>query len=424
MARGDAYEQVVAALAAHGRTLNRQRRTSCPAHDGADANPAVDAGRDGVLLTCHSHACSAESIAMALGLPVAALFDDYREGATVAAFRPCTESWAHSPPLGPVVATYAYQGEQGTPLYEVLRYDPKTFRPRRIDGAGHWHWDLNGTRRVLYRLPELLQAKQGGRGVVFVEGERDADNLAVLGIVATTVAGGASAPLPDDIGRVLAGAAVAVLPDNDEPGRAFACRVARAVHKQAASVKIVDLPGLAPKGDASDWIEAGGTREQLNSLIAAAAEYDPTTTVENEGARRKPFRFDSVRLSDVQPEHVTWLWPGRVPWGKLTILEADPGMGKSTGAPTRGLRLDRATHPAWRAVDGTGRRAVHSQLRGRHGGHGRTSASSCWGRLLAYPGAEGSGVPRSGRGVAAVLSERRRGTPLADRRHRRATRRR
>ena len=291
-----------------------------------------------------------------------------------------------------MVATYAYQGEQGTPLYEVLRYDPKTFRPRRIDGAGHWHWDLNGTRRVLYRLPELLQAKQGGRGVVFVEGERDADNLAVLGIVATTVAGGASAPLPDDIGRVLAGAAVAVLPDNDEPGRAFACRVARAVHKQAASVKIVDLPGLAPKGDASDWIEAGGTREQLNSLIAAAAEYDPTTTVENEGARRKPFRFDSVRSRMSSPSKSHGCGPGSTV-GQAHDSRSDPGMGKSTALPLR--PTSRPGNPSCWRRDGTGRRAVHSQLRGRRRTRSCT-ASSCWGRLLISWSAR-SGVPRGGR---------------------------
>lgn len=38
----------------------------------------------------------------------------------------------------------------------------------------------------------------------------------------------------------------------------------------------------------------------------------------------------STRLSDVQPERVSWLWPGRIPLGKLTILDGDPGNGKST----------------------------------------------------------------------------------------------
>ncbi len=36
-----------------------------------------------------------------------------------------------------------------------------------------------------------------------------------------------------------------------------------------------------------------------------------------------------VNLCDVQPEPVRWLWPGRIPLGKLTLLVGDPGLGKS-----------------------------------------------------------------------------------------------
>ncbi|HLK10047.1 MAG TPA: AAA family ATPase [Candidatus Binatia bacterium] len=39
-----------------------------------------------------------------------------------------------------------------------------------------------------------------------------------------------------------------------------------------------------------------------------------------------------VRLTDVQPEEVVWLWKDRIPCGKLTLLEGDPDDGKSTVA--------------------------------------------------------------------------------------------
>lgn len=35
-------------------------------------------------------------------------------------------------------------------------------------------------------------------------------------------------------------------------------------------------------------------------------------------------------LSDVIPERVTWLWPGRLPAGKLVVIDGDPSTGKST----------------------------------------------------------------------------------------------
>ena len=37
-----------------------------------------------------------------------------------------------------------------------------------------------------------------------------------------------------------------------------------------------------------------------------------------------------VLLSDVAPERVRWLWQGRIPLGKLSVIEGDPGLGKST----------------------------------------------------------------------------------------------
>jgi len=50
-------------------------------------------------------------------------------------------------------------------------------------------------------------------------------------------------------------------------------------------------------------------------------------------AQAAPILFDpvpvTVRLSDVRPETVRWLWPGRIALGKLTLLCGDPGLGKS-----------------------------------------------------------------------------------------------
>jgi hypothetical protein len=36
-----------------------------------------------------------------------------------------------------------------------------------------------------------------------------------------------------------------------------------------------------------------------------------------------------VRLADVKPEPVEWVWPGRIALGKLTLIAGDPGLGKS-----------------------------------------------------------------------------------------------
>jgi len=57
-----------------------------------------------------------------------------------------------------IIATYDYKDESGKLLYQAVRYEPKDFRQRRPDGKGGWIWNLEGVRRVLYRLEELLRA--------------------------------------------------------------------------------------------------------------------------------------------------------------------------------------------------------------------------------------------------------------------------
>lgn len=49
------------------------------------------------------------------------------------------------------------------------------------------------------------------------------------------------------------------------------------------------------------------------------------------------------RLSEVQPESVEWLWPGRLPAGKEVILDGDPALGKSTIAVDFAARLSTGT---------------------------------------------------------------------------------
>lgn len=119
-----------------------------------------------------------------------------------------------------------------------------------------------------------------------------------------------------------------IIPDNDRPGRDHANQVATALCGIASSIKVVELPGVPEKGDLSDWLDQGGTKEKLAELVNAAPEWWPSP-----GDKQTPnTRIGSpivVKLADVKAETITWLWPGRVASGKLTLLAGDPGLGKS-----------------------------------------------------------------------------------------------
>ena len=131
---------------------------------------SISRGDDGRwLLHCHA-GCELEAVLLAVNLETRELF-------------PKTNGHQRAP----VIAEYDYTDEQGALLFQVVRYLPKEFRQRRPDGRGGWTWNVNDVRRVLYRLPALQKQKT----VFVVEGEKDADTLAELGLTATTNAGGA-----------------------------------------------------------------------------------------------------------------------------------------------------------------------------------------------------------------------------------------
>jgi putative DNA primase/helicase len=91
-----------------------------------------------------------------------------------------------------IAATYSYHDETGALLFEVVRFEPKDSRQRRPDPSrpDGWAWNLGDTRRVPYRRPELLETSEDAV-VLFVEGEKDADRLASVGLLATSSPQGA-----------------------------------------------------------------------------------------------------------------------------------------------------------------------------------------------------------------------------------------
>ena len=56
------------------------------------------------------------------------------------------------------------------------------------------------------------------------------------------------------------------------------------------------------------------------------AQYEPAAERATAPAPGSPVL---VRMADVRAERVSWLWPGRIALGKLTLIAGDPGLGKS-----------------------------------------------------------------------------------------------
>ncbi len=165
-----------------------------------------------------------------------------------------------------IVAEYDYVDEHGELLSQVVRYRPKGFRQRRPDGHGGWLWSLGNTRRVLYRLPELMESIAMKRPIFIAEGEKAVDALVKLGVPATCSPGGAG-KWRNEYSKEFAGANVVILSDADEQGEQHAKMVSKLLAGIASNVSTIRLPELPLKGDAYDWVQDGGTAEQLWKLV-------------------------------------------------------------------------------------------------------------------------------------------------------------
>jgi hypothetical protein len=246
----------------------------CPVHGGGSLHAYPGEGRGFHCFACAKTFTNSDLAAAHLGVPPIEAARWLLGDAVRIAPAPAHNGNGKPTPtraLGTVVAEYAYTDESGAPLYHVLRFEPKAFRPRNLEGR----FTLEGVPRlVLYNLAEVMEAVALERPVYLVEGEKDADRLTALGLTATTNQAGAQ-KWRAEYTEALRGAHVIILPDNDEAGRKHAQTVSAALAGVAASVVTVALPGLAPKGDVSDWLDAGGTTARLAELVEEARTTGP-----------------------------------------------------------------------------------------------------------------------------------------------------
>jgi hypothetical protein len=172
-----------------------------------------------------------------------------------------------------VVERVEFQNADGSYVLTNDGKRKKTFRQRRPDPerSGSWIWDADGVSVLPYRLPALIAAVANEQMIVIVEGEGKVDLLWSWNVPATCCAGGAKKWRAEHT-EFLRGADVVILPDNDVVGRKHVDIVAASLQNIAASVRVLNLPGLPPKGDIMDWAKAGGTVEHLHDLIAGEAK--------------------------------------------------------------------------------------------------------------------------------------------------------
>lgn len=276
----------------------RSGKTLCPSHDDDRASLSVTLADEGkILVRCHA---GCEQIEVLRGL-------EAKYGVTSRDLGNGGERVKRE------VARYVYRDGGGTPLFVKIRFEPKDFviEPPGAD-----------TKSTLYRLPEILAAPQS-KTVLWVEGEKAVDRLVALGFLATCVGGASKSP--DKAVKALKGRRVVILPDNDDAGAKHAETVARCLKAAGAHVaRILRLSNIPVKGDVVDFLDEGGTPEELALLIRRALGATPAQSV--------------------APTTTEWMWNPRIPASGLTLFFGEAGIGKSTMIVDLVARWTRGDH--------------------------------------------------------------------------------
>lgn len=319
MSHGAGFENVIRALNARGARLMRSGGgyvTQCPAHEDRSPSLSVGQGDGKAVMKCHA-GCDTQDIMLALGLNWPDLFDNggspaERERVAADLWMPCngrkdTPQEDRCP--GHKAAEYRYTDENGRFLFAACRCSRKgdgckrafaQWQPDETSRSGK-RWSLQGVRRVIYHLPEVISAIREGRRIWITEGEKDADRIRSLGEVATSAPMGAGSWLKE-YARYFRGAAeVVIVVDCDEPGLEHAGQVYTDVVKFAKNVRAVCTPVDAKGADASDHLDYGLGLNDFEPVFFEEVEPRPRMVIQVEKEQReKPVVFEGFSQSSVE----------------------------------------------------------------------------------------------------------------------------
>lgn len=268
----------------------------CPCRDD-DRNPSLSVAEDQngtVLVHCHrGDGCDVGKICASVGLKPADLYPVKIEKKE----RPAEKEKLK------LVKEYDYLDADGNLLFQKLRYvnqwGTKTFRQRKPSENGEWVYTLGDTPKVLYNLPSVIKAREEGLPIWLVEGEKDADTLMDMGIIATTAPGGAGKWL-DINTESLAGATVEIVADNDEVGKAHAIMVLEKLRNAGCDASIFISPFAK---DVTDHVEAGYSLDELeyfdpSEFVKSVEKVEEEVTTEKDKGQETLDRIQKILGND------------------------------------------------------------------------------------------------------------------------------
>lgn len=233
---------------------------------------------------------------------------------------------------------YHYKDEYGQLLFTKTRIEPspdgqsKSFCFEHEEN-GQSIKNLDGCRKTLYRLPELLDGIAKGKTIFLVEGEKDVDNLLAYGLIASTAR--TTFEWSEEFTQLLRDADVVILYDNDKAGLKRRDLIANSLYGKVKKLRVVDLPGIeyseSHGKDISDWFEiSGNSIEQLMVIVEQTPDYMPSFLTNNTSVETEKLHtvsVDELLSLDLPPREM--LLEPFLPTQGLVMIVAKRGVGKT-----------------------------------------------------------------------------------------------
>ncbi len=230
------------------------------------------------------------------------------------------------------------RNQQQVPAMVIPRFSPsgedippqiKPESPRLAGSRGKvrevkYDYPPNTPVRLSVHPRAVKMMRDRRRPLWITEGDKKGDSLVSRDAVAVVLQGVACWNVPQDWEDVkLHGREAIIAFDADVMVNP---KVLRELEKLAAFLK-----GRGAKVKYLDWPERyRGTKTGVDDALAAG----DATVFEMRGWAKDSSDEEAVPvgtwMSEIEPERVEWLWDRRIPLGKVTMLDGDPGRAKST----------------------------------------------------------------------------------------------
>lgn len=272
----------------------RSYKCKCPLHADKQASLVITPKDDRTLMN-DLGGCKTQDILAAKGLKVSDLFYEAKSSRRRE------------------VASYSYYDRDGNKVADKLKYrsgdDKKDFKWKQSEN----NWSMPKIP-LLYNWQNVKEANK----LYFVEGEKDVDTLTCLNLPAVSVPDGAKS-WQKEHADFFTGKDVVIIPDNDKAGEELANNCINDIIELAKSVKVVNLANIwadmPEKADFTDFVKQGG---DVQALIDLAEKVEPLA-----------IQSAYVDFKALKPTKTKWLWYPYIPRGKITLMTADPGTGKT-----------------------------------------------------------------------------------------------